>query len=249
VLCVLALSLAGCRQEALLHKLDEKQANEVVDALLRNRIDAKKADEGKGMFRVDVSYSDFPQAVEVITQYALPSGVRTQVSTAFPADALVSTPLGERARLYSAIEQRLEESLAAFQGVRQARVNVSYMLSQLSSDANSMAASSGIRLSALLTTEPGVDEVALVQSTKRFLRNTFPKVEYDDISVITTPMVAQRYLAGPPPRSLPTGGWVWLALAAALVAGAGFAWRHLWARWGAGWVKRLRRNKAHVTTV
>lgn len=44
----------------------------------------------------------------------------------FPADALVSSPRAEKARLYSAIEQRLEQSLKIMDGIVSSRVHVSY---------------------------------------------------------------------------------------------------------------------------
>ena len=49
-----------------------------------------------------------------------------QISQMFPADALVSSPRAEKARLYSAIEQWLEQSLKIMDGIISSRVHVSY---------------------------------------------------------------------------------------------------------------------------
>lgn len=46
----------------------------------------------------------------------------------FPSDSLISSPREEKARLYSGIEQRLEQSLQTMNGVVTARVHVSYDL-------------------------------------------------------------------------------------------------------------------------
>lgn len=58
--------------------------------------------------------------------YNLPGKPDIQISQMFPADALVSSPRAEKARLYSAIEQRLEQSLKIMDGIISSRVHVSY---------------------------------------------------------------------------------------------------------------------------
>ena len=67
--------------------------------------------------QVQVGPRDLPEAIELMQRNDLPSAPRSQVSAAFPADSLVSTPLLERARLITAVEQRLEESLQLIDGV------------------------------------------------------------------------------------------------------------------------------------
>ncbi|MGQ7116183.1 hypothetical protein ACUOFC_66885, partial [Escherichia sp. TWPC-MK] len=54
-------------------------------------------------------YQAYP--VDWLKIYNLPGKPDIQISQMFPADALVSSPRAEKARLYSAIEQRLEQSL------------------------------------------------------------------------------------------------------------------------------------------
>jgi type III secretory pathway lipoprotein EscJ len=157
-----------------------------------------------------------------VRHHELPSGVPTQIAQAFPADAMISTPLGERARLYSAIEQRLEESLAAMNGVRKAHVDVSYDL-RTSSGMSQNHVPDGMRLAAVVVHEPGVDEQVLVQSVKRFLRNTFANVEYENISVILSEATPARALAATPVRSSVGPQW-WSSLVWAgfvLLAGLG----------------------------
>lgn len=210
---VLLLMLTACQKASLLESLDERQANEIVAVLLRHNIAADKRGVGKGSFTVDVAPSDLPQAIDLVQQHDLPTPSATQISQAFPADAMVSTPLGERARLYSAIEQRLEESLAAMQGVRKAHVDVSYDL-RTTTGLSRDQVPDGMRLAAVVVHEAGVDEQVLLQSVKRFLRNTFANVEYDNISVILSPAKPARVLATTPerPSTLQWPSWAWLGL-------------------------------------
>jgi type III secretion protein J len=205
-----ALLLGGCQKASLLEGLNEQQANEVVAVMLHNNITAHKRNAGKTGYAVEVADADLAQAVDLVRENALPSPVRTQVGQAFPADAMISTPLGERARLYSIIEQRLEESLSAMTGVRKAHVDISYDL-RTSTGMTPNQVPDGMRLAAVVVHEPGVDEQVLLQSVKRFLRNTFANVEYENISVILSVATPTRALAATPQRTTVGPQW-WSSL-------------------------------------
>lgn len=217
------LLLAGCAQSSLLEGLDERQANEVVAVMLRNNIEADKVPEGKAGFRVVVAGGDLPEAIDLVQQNSLPSAARSQVSGAFPADALVSTPLGERARLLSAIEQRLEESLGVLHGVREARVHVSY--DAVGGQGVQPSKEPKMHVAAVLVHEGHVDAASLMPSVKRFLRNTFVEVDYDNISVILTPASPPRALLAVAAGKSAQPGWGWMAVALILgVLLLGLAW-------------------------
>jgi type III secretion protein J len=243
------LLLAGCARMPLLENLDERQANEVIAVLLRHNIDAQKLNAGKGGYQVQVGSRDLPEAIELMQRNDLPSSPRSQVATSFPADGLVSTPLGERARLISAVEQRLEESLALIDGVQSSRVHLNY-------DAN--LGTEGRRterrrmhVAAVVAHHPGIDEEVLLQSVKRFLRNTFDGVEYDNVSVILTEVEGPRTLAvtAGSERTVPLGwmvlcagvalvlllgAWVLMRLVPAVGNGLRAAWQRVSARRGQG---------------
>ncbi|WP_367346628.1 type III secretion system inner membrane ring lipoprotein SctJ [Stenotrophomonas bentonitica] len=238
---LVVLLLVGCARKPLLENLDERQANEVIAVLLRHNINAEKLNAGKGGYQVQVAPRDLPESIELMQRNDLPSAPRSQVAAAFPADSLVSTPLGERARLISAVEQRLEESLALLDGVQSSRVHLNY-------DAN--LGTEGRRVerrrmhvAAVIAHDPGIDAEVLLQSVKRFLRNTFDGIEYDNVSVILTEVEGPRTLAVTTgsERSLPLafmllcafgavllvlGGWVLVRL----VPAVGARVRGLWQR-------------------
>ncbi len=194
LLAVLALLvLTGCARKPLLEGLDERQANEVIAVLLRHNISAEKLNVGKGGFQVQVAARDLPESIELMQRNDLPSAPRSQVATSFPADSLVSTPLGERARLISAVEQRLEESLQLIDGVQSTRVHLNYDASI--GGENRRTDKRRMHVAAVVAHAPGVDEEVLMQSIKRFLRNTFDGIDYDNVSVILTEVEGPRTLA------------------------------------------------------
>lgn len=176
----LCVALMGCRQPSLLEGLDQQQANEVVSVLQRNNITANKVNNGKAGHSVYIKQADFAAAVDLLTLYALPSKPRVEIAQMFPADSLVASPRAEKARLYSALEQRLEQSLTTLEGVVSARVHVSYDLE--SGEGGRKAPS--IHLSALAVHERDTEPQLLIGDIKRFLKNSFSSMEYENISVV-----------------------------------------------------------------
>ncbi|PMY35939.1 EscJ/YscJ/HrcJ family type III secretion inner membrane ring protein [Pseudomonas sp. GW456-L14] len=179
-LVLLCLMLVGCRQPSLLEGLDQQQVNEVVSVLQRNNIGATKVDNGKAGYSVHIAQADFTAAVDLLALYSLPSKPRVEIAQMFPADSLVASPRAEKARLYSALEQRLEQSLNTLVGVVSARVHVSYDLES----GESGRKPAPIHLSALVVYERDGEPQLLVNDIKRFLKNSFSAVDYDHISVV-----------------------------------------------------------------
>ena len=184
ILCLSGtLLLTGCERQDLLNGLDQHQANEIIAVLQRNNIEANKKDQGKTGFSIAVNKTDFPAAVDLLRVYNLPSKPRVEISTMFPSDSLVSSPRAEKARLYSAIEQRLEQSLQAIDGVVSARVSVSYPV-----DSPESKDDSGLpmHLSTIVVYERDIDPQLLISDVKRFLKNSFDNVSYENISVVVS---------------------------------------------------------------
>lgn len=179
-LVLLCLMLAGCRQPSLLEGLDQQQVNEVISVLQRNNIPATKVNNGKVGYSVQIAQADFAAAVDLLALYSLPSKPRVEIAQMFPADSLVASPRAEKARLYSALEQRLEQSLNTLEGVVSARVHVSYDL-ETGESGRKVAP---IHLSALVVYERDSEPQRLVNDIKRFLKNSFSAVDYDRISVV-----------------------------------------------------------------
>ncbi|PNM27202.1 EscJ/YscJ/HrcJ family type III secretion inner membrane ring protein [Yersinia enterocolitica] len=177
---LIILLLSGCKQQDLLHNLDQQQANEVLAVLQRHNIYAEKNDLGKSGYTVTVEKKDFPAAVDWLKIYHLPARPDIEVSQMFPADSLVSSPRAEKARLYSAIEQRLEQSLRTMEGILSARVHVSYDIES----GESGRPLQPVHLSVLAVYDRGINPEHKVNDIKRFLVNSFSNMEYDHISVV-----------------------------------------------------------------
>ncbi|EEW6670616.1 EscJ/YscJ/HrcJ family type III secretion inner membrane ring protein, partial [Escherichia coli] len=179
-LLLFILLLCGCKQQELLNHLDQQQANDVLAVLQRHNINAEKKDQGKTGFSIYVEPTDFASAVDWLKIYNLPGKPDIQISQMFPADALVSSPRAEKARLYSAIEQRLEQSLKIMDGIVSSRVHVSYDVDTGDSGKTALP----IHISVLAVYEKDINPEIKINDIKRFIVNSFASVQYENISVV-----------------------------------------------------------------
>lgn len=182
LLTLLLLTMTGCKQQELLKGLEQRQANEVLALLQRNHIQAIKKDQVKEGYLISVSPEDFSASVELLRIYNLPSGPRIEIAQMFPTDSLISSPLAEMARLYSAIEQRLEQSLTALEGVTSAQVHISYTFDT----GNNGKKKEPEHVAALINYDRELDSSLMISDIKRFLKNAFNNLSYDNISVVLT---------------------------------------------------------------
>lgn len=215
------LLLAGCQQQDLLKGLDQQQANEVIAVLQRNNIAANKVDNGKTGFSIVVDTPDFAASVDLLKIYNLPPRPRMEIAQMFPTDSLVSSPRAEKARLYSAIEQRLEQSLQTLEGVTSARVHVSYDIDSVEGGSPARP----VHVSALAVYEREIDPQLLISDVKRFLKNSFSEVEYENISVVLSKRSLAQHATPLKMQSkesdghwLKNGAWVVLGIAFLLAA-------------------------------
>ncbi|APD11097.1 EscJ/YscJ/HrcJ family type III secretion inner membrane ring protein [Pandoraea vervacti] len=205
---VVVLLLTGCRKaETLLSALDQQQANEVAAVLLRHNIAAEKIDGGKAGYTITVDAADFPQAVDWLKTYDLPPRPRMEIAQMFPPDSLVASPRAERARLYSAIEQRLEQSVRLMQGVLAARVHVSYDVD----GQNGEPAKRSPHISAVVVYQSGANGTELINDIRRFLKNSVEDLRYENISVVLSQQPAMLGAQAPMPLARPedSGVAIW----------------------------------------
>ncbi|CND83004.1 EscJ/YscJ/HrcJ family type III secretion inner membrane ring protein [Yersinia nurmii] len=210
---LLLLLLVGCKEQELLKKLDQTQANEIIALLLRNNIDASKKEITKEGYVVSVNKIDFAAAVDLMNTYDLPTRPRIEIAEMFPSDSLISSPRAEKARLYSGIEQRLEQSLQTLQGVVSARVHVSYDLSSSEGQKKTIP----VHLSALVKYDAeNIDATVMISDVKRFLKNSFDDVAYNDISVVLSKIPQMQHQA-PFTVKKGLGGTLWFMIAAVIL--------------------------------
>ena len=121
---ILLILLSACSEEvALLSKLAEQDANEIVGALLAEGLQAQKQAEKDGI-TVMIDIKDMSRAVKIMKAAGLPNKTQANLGDIFKKEGIISTPLEERARYIYALSQELEFTLSQIDNVILARVHV-----------------------------------------------------------------------------------------------------------------------------
>lgn len=176
------ITLSGCKEAAISH-ISERQANEVVALLQRYNINADKKKGEKNTFIVTVDHSQLRHAIVLMNENHLPSKDDVEIDQFFPTDALVASPRAEKARLISAIEQKLQQSLTRLNPVIDARVHLSYPLDDDKRPGNK----SEKRVSVMIIHHP-IDEPTIFSNKVRLLiLNSFTDVSLENITVVLFP--------------------------------------------------------------
>ncbi|HIE5767605.1 TPA: type III secretion system inner membrane ring lipoprotein SctJ [Proteus mirabilis] len=188
LLCCLFPLLSGCKDQSLLTNLDQRQATEIQAVLQKHQITSTRKALGKGLFDISVKKEDMGVAIQILEEYQLPTLSRIEVTQLFPSDALVSSPQAEKARLISAIEQRLEQSLLTIDHIIDARVHVSYPISPTERIIPTPHAS------ALVFYEEGMlDNDQLSEDVRAFIHNAFNDMNEDNITVLLYPRNINKF--------------------------------------------------------
>ncbi|AGT08882.1 type III secretion system inner membrane ring lipoprotein SctJ [Paracoccus aminophilus] len=217
-LCAL-LALAACKAE-LYSGLTEREANDMVAALMSAGIPATKA-SGTGGITVAVDEARFPEAMELLNQRGLPARKYESMGDVFKKEGLVSSPTEERARLIYALSEELSRTIAEIDGVLSARIHVVLPESDLlGRDVKPSSASVFVRYA------PGTDVESYAPQIKLLVANSIEGLLYDNITVVMVPAAAEVAKAAPVEIVNVLGIWVhpgsvqrlWLTLAALLGA-------------------------------
>lgn len=115
-------TLAACKTE-IYQGLSEREANEMLAALLEQDIDAWKR-QVKETFTVDVRQEDLQPALAVLSAQGLPRDTRKSIGEVFAGGGIVSSPFEERVRYVYALGEEVAQTLQQMDEVVVARVHI-----------------------------------------------------------------------------------------------------------------------------
>lgn len=122
---VAGMLLAACSGSALYSAMDERQANEVMGALLGSGIQAKKKPSStKVGWDVVVADGDIPQAMAVLSARGLPREQFQTLGDIFKKEGFASSSTDERGRYIHGLQQEITHTLTMLPGVANARVHI-----------------------------------------------------------------------------------------------------------------------------
>lgn len=120
---LLTVPLWGCRTQ-IHHGLEEREANELVSALVARGYEAQKVSEKgkKPVYAVEVPDASATDALRVLTELKLPRAPRS--TTQGLTQGLIDTPSAEKLRQLEALEGDIETALEGMDGVTTASVEL-----------------------------------------------------------------------------------------------------------------------------
>jgi type III secretion protein J len=217
----LLLMLGACRTD-LYTKQNESDSNDMVAALREQGVAAEKRtpDSGKS-WSVTVEEEEIVRAMAVLRSAGLPTERHSNLGELFKKEGLISTPTEERVRFIHGVTEELSDTLSHIDGVIAARVHI--VLPQNDPLAPTPKPSSA---SVFVKYKPDANLSSLVPPIKNLVARSVEGLVYDNVSVTLVPGEVVKTL---PP--VPSGsGWIWAAVAAAVLALlAGVGWL-LWRR-------------------
>lgn len=242
ILCglLLAALLAACSKVPLYNKLSERDANEVLAALMNSGIDARKSASSDKTWLLEVDQRDLAPALDLLRAHGLPREPHANLGELFRKEGLVSTPAEERMRYIYALSQELSQTLTQIDGVQVARVHVVIPANDpLSETIKPSSAAVFVKHRA------DADLRALAPSIKNLVAGSIEGLAHENIALSLFP-AELRASAAPPagaPASVPPRLLVAALLAGFVIAAAALAWRHRsiitgeWVRWRTTFVR------------
>lgn len=176
---LLLLALAGCGKVEMFSSLPEREANDILAALLRAGIPAEKVAGKQGAVAVHVARDRLPDAVETLNRAGLPRERFASMGELFRREGLISSPSEERVRYIFGVTQELSRTLTTIDGVLTARVHV--VLPNNDPLANGARPSSAAVMIRHLVGSPIESSVPQV---KELVVNSIEGLSYDRVSVV-----------------------------------------------------------------
>jgi type III secretion protein J len=123
LLVALSLLLGACQTE-LYQGLSQRDANEMVAALSRAGIEAKREQVDATTYRIMVAEDALADAVDALRRAGLPRESYQSLGEIFPGDGLIVSPYEQRIRTMHALNQEIAQTITSISGVMSARIHI-----------------------------------------------------------------------------------------------------------------------------
>lgn len=175
----LGLMLLTACQTELYSKLSEREANEMMSALLAEGIEASKAGAGDGFFTITVDQSDVRTSLDVLARLGLPRGTRDSIGQVFAKSGIVSSPFEERVRYIYALSEDMAQTLQQIDGVLVARVHI-VMPEEPELGQEVKPASAAVFIKQIR----GYDLDYLIPQIRRLVASSIEGLDYESVTIV-----------------------------------------------------------------
>ena len=222
------LLLAACSQVSMYSDLEERQANEVLAALLAADIGAdKRTSLSKTGWEIRVDRGDFARAMQVLQARGLPRQQYATMCDVFRKEGIASSAVEEKARYICSRQQELARTLSSYPGVVEARVHIALQ------ERDPLGGGTGDSSAAVVIfQQPGSNLENLRARIKTVVKDGIEGLE--DINQVSVEFVSMPGLAPGQPSSQRQAGPAMMSSAMPFVIGVGVLalLALVWAAWG-----------------
>jgi len=191
---LLPIFLIACEEKKieLLSSLNEKNANEVVAALLDEGIKASKVKVDES-FSVLIFEKNMAESIQSLNDKGLPNKNHQTLGEIFKKEGMISTPIEERARYIYGLSQELEHTLSKIDHVLIARVHI-VLPDRIAPGQPIQPASAAVFIKHRANLDPDTIEYKI----RRVVAGSIPSLEEGSESKITISFVESSKIDSPP---------------------------------------------------
>lgn len=121
------LASVACGSETVVHNIDEREANKVIELLAENEIAATKGmvDTGRVVnFSITVPSKNRVDAIKLLNRHEMPRRADSGYIEIFKDSGLIPTSAEEKAKTLAALEGEIEKQLRLVDGILDVQVNL-----------------------------------------------------------------------------------------------------------------------------
>ena len=175
---VALLFLAGCKTD-LYSNITEREANQMMAALMQNGIVASKTPVRDGLFTLQVDSSDIASALTVLDRNGLPQRNRQSIGQVFQRSGMISSPFEERVRYVFALGEEVAQTIQQIDGILEARVHI-VMPEEPALGQQARPSSAAV----FIRQQAGYDLEFLTPQIRRLVSSSIEGVEYEAVTVV-----------------------------------------------------------------
>jgi type III secretion system YscJ/HrcJ family lipoprotein len=127
LVCFSLVLLAGCAAETVVHNLNEKEANIIIEVLADNDVNGMKLLNAAGrevVYDISVPASERLKAIRVLNKNELPRRRDKGYDEIFSSSGLIPTAGEEKAKKLAALEGEIERQLKLIEGILDVQVQI-----------------------------------------------------------------------------------------------------------------------------
>lgn len=189
LLALVLLAFVGCKQADLHHNLLEMEADEILNVLHQNGIDAEKEREMSGQevsWKISVKEADMHRARQILIANNLPRRRELGLSGVYKEKGLIPTPDEQKARFLLALKGEIINSLRKIPGVVDADIVLNVPSTSEFAELDPVKRKPTASVIVKTRNDALVAQTVTEGKIQQYVANSVPNLDPNDVTVIVT---------------------------------------------------------------